>query len=224
MTLGYTICFRAFGMRWAVFVGLTFDGGATTLVIGVTNQTGGTGALEGAARIATPGTWTAGSIFTEINDLAAQFGVASETGLTMTNLFVIFGRANSMFATRLANEAGNLTHVTITGLVAGTIIIRGTLDFAATRLRISKETFLTLTIGSMATGNALGIAATHCTTQANIFTTGSAIIVDNTHLIASAVLIFAAQHLLGANVVQTELEFGTGRVRFTGGLTNTLDT
>lgn len=74
----------------------------------------------------------------------------------------------------------------------------------------------------MRTCHALCISATSSTSKTDRLTAGTPIGVKETSLILSAVAVDATLHLLGADVVLTELELWAGRVRLAGALTDAL--
>lgn len=210
MTLGYTIGFGAFSMRWTIIVGLTFHRSAAALIIGISHQPWWTAALKRAACIATACPRTTGSIFAEINYITFGSGITCIARLALANLLVILCGAQSILTAWLSNQTGYLAHMIIAGLVIGTIIIRAAFNFATAAFGITKEALFALTIGSMAASQTLGIATANSTTQTYIFTAGTSIVIHHTAFAGAAVCICSAQHLLGADVVKAKLKIWTG--------------
>lgn len=222
LALGYPISFGACSMRGTIFVRFAFDGATTTLVIRITDKTGRTSTFVGTARIATPSTGSARSILTEVDNVTTNARISTESRLTVANLTMILGSAECILSTGLSNQAGNLTHVIITALIVGAILIAVAFDLAATGASISEESFLADAVGCMRTCHTLGIATAGSTSQADRFTASTSIRIQQAGLILATVAIDAALQFLGANVVLAELELRAGCVRLAGALADTL--
>lgn len=222
LALGYPICFGACSMRGTIFVRFAFDGATTTLVIRITDKTGRASAFVRTARIATPSTGSARRILTEVDNVTTNARISTEAGLTVANLTMILGSAECILSTGLSNQAGDLTHVIVTALIVGAILVSVALDLAASRASIAEEAFLADAVGCMRTCHTLGIPATGSTSQADGFTASTSIGIQQAGLILATVSVDAALQFLGADVVLAELELRAGRVRLAGALADTL--
>lgn len=140
----------------------------------------------------------------------------------MTDLSMILGSAQGILSTRLSYEARDLTHMIITTLVIGAILIALAFDLAATGASISEETLLADAVRGMGTCHTLRVAATGSTTQADGFTACTSIGIQQASLILATIAIDATLQLLGANIILAELELGAGCVGLAGALADTL--
>lgn len=222
LAFGHAVSLGACSMRGTIFVRFTLDGAATTLVIRITDKTGRAATFVRTARIATPSTGSARSILTEIDHIATHARIATEAGLTMTDLSMILGSAECILSTRLSDQACDLAHMIIAALVVGAILIAVAFDLAATGASISEETLLAYAVGCMRTCHTLGISATGSTSQADRFAASTSVGIQQASLILATVAVQATLEFLGANIVLAELELRTGRVRFAGALADTL--
>lgn len=205
-----------------VLVGLALHGAATALVVRITNESRGTGALVRPPRVPATGSGSARSIAAKVDDIATYARISAEAGLAVAHLLVVLRGAESVLAARLSDEAGNLAHVVVTALVIGAIVVGRALDLPASRPGVTEESLLADTIGGMGTGHALGIPAAGGATQAHGLTPGPSVGIAQAGLVLATIAVRLALQLLGANVVRAELELGAGGVRLACSLTDAL--
>jgi len=222
--LGHPIGCGACSVRGTVLVGLALDGAATALVVRITNESRGTGALVRPPRVPATGSGSARSIATKVDDIATHARISRESWLAVAYLLVVLGGAEGILSTRLSDEAGDLAHMVVAALVIRAVIIAAALDLAASGLGVPEESLFAEAVGSMGTGHTFGIPATCSTTQAHGLTLGPAIGITETSLILATLVIRSAVQLLCANVIRTELELGAGGVRLAGSLADSLQT